>query len=461
MIDWIYRKLVIPGFESGLKRRETFRHYRDLEKSQWFDLQQIQSMQVERLKNLLEHCHRFSPWYRDRWAEHGITIDSVASLNDFQAFPITTREMMRDSASDIRSLAGNVSFVSKATGGSSGAPLQFIIEADANDRRVGATFRGYGWAGAYPGTKQSHLWGVNLNEVSKRQRWKDHLYQRWLYRRDVLNSFLMSDSNLGDYVERLNRSRPKILVAYSNPLFVLAKAIDEKKLQVHSPESIIIGSEKIYDHQREIIERVFGAPVFETYGSREFTLIAAECSQHRGLHVTSENLVVEIVDDQGQPCAAGQEGQVLVTDLFNTAMPFVRYAIGDRAVAATKSCPCGRGLPLLEKITGRQMDILKLPDGRKLPGAYFPHLIKDFSAIRQFQVVQIREDHLRLRIVVDNGWDEEQHRVLRDRIFSGMGDSSHLEIQQVDHIELTAAGKRRVVIGYQDVDSTTQSRIAG
>ena len=461
MIDWIYKKLIIPGFEAGLKRRQTFHHYRDLEESQWMDPQEIQMMQVERLNSLLEHCRQYSPWYRNRWSEYGIPTGSVTSLNDFQAFPITTREMMRENASDIRSLAGNVSFVSKATGGSSGSPLRFLIEADANDRRIAATFRGYGWAGAYPGTKQSHLWGTNLGNVSKLQEWKEYLYQRWLYRRDMLNSFSMSDSNLGDYVKRLNRSRPRILVAYSNPLFVLARAIDEQKLQVHSPESIIIGSEKLYDHQREIIERAFAAPVFETYGSREFTLIAAECGQHSGLHVTSENLIVEIVDDLGQPCRPGQEGQVLVTDLFNTAMPFVRYAIGDRAVAATKSCPCGRGLPLLEKIVGRQIDILKLPDGRNLPGAFFPHLIKDFNAIRRFQVVQTREDCLRLQIVVDDGWNEEQHQILRDRIKSGMGDSSRLEIQRVDRIELTAAGKRRVVIAYQDIASTTQSRIAG
>ncbi|PAY21318.1 capsule biosynthesis protein CapK [Rhodopirellula sp. SM50] len=461
MIDWAYQKWILPAFESGLKRRKTFHHWRELETSQWWPPQQIAALQVRRLRDLLAHCNAHSAWYRDRWADHGIDVDAVSSLDDLSALPITTRDMIRDHADAIRSRHPAIAFVSKATGGSSGAPLRFLIERDANDRRVAAAFRGYGWAGACPGTKQSHLWGVNLNTLSWRQHLKECLYARLLYRRDMLNSFELSESNVSRYVNRLNRYRPKVLVAYANPLFVLARAIEERGLPIHRPESIIVGSEKLYDHQRELIERAFGSPVFETYGSREFTLIAAECDRHRGLHVTSENLIVEVVDDDGNPSAPGEEGQILVTDLFNTAMPFVRYAIGDRAVAGTGSCDCGRGLPLLEKIVGRQMDVLHLPDGRHLPGAFFPHIIKDIPAIRQFQAVQTRRDVIRLQLVVDDHWNADDRDALRQRILQNIGDSSQLEIQRVDQIQLTAAGKMRVVIGYSGHHRSHPSRIAG
>ncbi|QEG02191.1 Phenylacetate-coenzyme A ligase [Stieleria maiorica] len=461
MIDWAYQNVIIRGFESGLKRRKTFPYWRELESSQWRSRRDIESLQVRRLRVLLNYCNTYCRWYRDRWAQHGIDVHGISSLADLRAFPITTRAMMRDNAADIRSSQNGIGFVSKATGGSSGAPLRFLIERDANDRRVAAAFRGYGWAGASPGTRQSHLWGVNLNPMSMRRRMKEHFYARLLYRRDLLNSFQMSDSNAGGYVERLNRFRPKVLVAYANPLFVLARAIDERGISVHRPESIIVGSEKLYEHQRALIERVFGSPVYETYGSREFTLIAAECDHHQGLHVTSENMIVEVVDDQGNAVAPGEEGQILVTDLYNTAMPFVRYAIGDRAVAAAGDCSCGRGLPLLEKIVGRQMDVLRLPDGRNLPGAFFPHLIKDISSVRQFQAVQTQPDRIQLKLVVDESWNADDGAELRRRIINTIGESSQLEIRRVDRIDLTAAGKLRVVVAYPDHRTVRQPRIAG
>ena len=461
MIDWAYRKLILPGFESGFKRRKTFAHWHDLEQSQWWDRSELESLQVRRLRDLLTHCHQHSPWYRHLWDERGLKVHAVTSLDDLRDFPITPRETMRDQADQIRSSDTGLSFVSKSTGGSSGSPLQFIIEREADDRRIAATFRGYGWANAGPGTKQSYLWGVRLGNVPRWKQWKTRLYDRGLYRRDVMDSFQLSQSNAEDYVTKINRFRPAVLVAYTNPLFALARSIEERGLRVHCPESIIVGAEKLHDFQRSQIERAFGAPVFETYGSREFTLIGAECEQHCGLHLSSENLIVEVVDDGGHPTPRGEEGQVVVTDLFNLAMPFIRYAIGDRAVAGFDQCACGRGLPLLKKVVGRQLDILRLPDGRQVPGEFFPHLMKDIVSVRQFQVVQSRPARIELNLVVDSDigrdWDDVACDSLRHQIICGIGDSSQIEINFVPQIELTKAGKMRVVVGYSD----ESGRVAG
>jgi phenylacetate-CoA ligase len=351
--------------------------------------------------------------------------------------------------------------VTKSTGGSSGVPLRFQIESDAIDRRVAATFRGYGWAGAGPGTRQSHLWGVQLGSVSRLQQWKTRLHLRGLYRSDYLNSFDLSDSTFSQFVSRINRYRPDILVAYTNPLYSLSRMIADRQAFVHRPKSIIVGAEKLYDFQRQEMERVFGAPVFETYGSREFTLIGAECDRHNGLHLTSENLIVEVANEDGSLTPDGEEGQILVTDLFNTAMPFVRYAIGDRAIAGFCECDCGRGLPLLRQVVGRELDILPLPNGQKLPGEFFPHLIKDFSSIQQFQVVQTAADHIEVKLVVDSGWHDGHRDSLRSQIVQQLGSSTKLSFKLVDEIPLTPAGKRRVVIGYKSSNLPLKTRVAG
>src|SRR5690606_35285097 len=205
-----------------------------------------------------------------------------------------------------------------------------------------------------------------------RQRWKDALYYR-IYRRQVANCFHLSEQNARQYVDQLNRYRPDAIVAYTNPLYALAQAVDRHGWKVFQPRSIVVGAEKIYDFQRELIERVFQAPVFETYGSREFMLIAAECDRHDGMQLTAENLLVEVLDEQLRATPADDEGYIVSTDLTNFGMPFIRYRNGDRAIAGWGTGTCGRGLPLLKKVVGRRLDMLETPDGRQVPGEFFPH----------------------------------------------------------------------------------------
>jgi len=195
-----------------------------------------------------------------------------------------------------------------------------------------------------------------------------------------------------------------------------------------------------------VLFRSFQAPVFETYGSREFMLMGAECDRHAGLHLTTENLLVEVLDDEGRPVSNGEVGNVAVTDLTNYAMPFVRYLNGDRAVAGWDTCPCGRGLPLLRQVVGRRVDTVNTPDGRRLSGVFFPHLLKDYPSVRRFQAVQDQPDHLELRLMVAPGWDSAQQSQVEQTIRQALGPAMRLDLSVVDDIPLTSAGKLQVVL---------------
>jgi len=448
MIEQAYRRFIIPGFESVLKRRKTFRFWKELDQSQWWSREQLEALQIQRLQKLIEHCFEHSPYYRQLWNSHGLSLRVLQSLAEFGKWPVTSRQVMRDHSDRIRSTAPGVKVVSKSTGGSSGAPLRFVIDREANDRRMGAAYRGYAWAGAAPGTRQTHLWGVTLRNPSHLRRLKEHLYSRYLFRRDMLNSFDLSDDCIPQFHERICRFQPDVLVAYTNPLYLFARTIEQHGLSAYRPKAIVVGAEKLHDFQRELLERVFAAPVFETYGSREFTLIGAECERHTGLHLTMENLLVEVVDEDGCPTPVGEEGDVVITDLFNVAMPFVRYATGDRAISGVESCSCGRGLPLLKKVVGRQLDVLVTADGHRLAGEFFPHLLKDYAAIRQFQVVQLQSDLVELKLVVDSSWRDDARESLRREVQKSVGKATRLLINEVDTIPLTAMGKLRVVVGH-------------
>jgi phenylacetate-CoA ligase len=443
MISALFRHLLLPGFETGLKRRNTFRYLRELEQSEWMDADSLRQLQFTRLRSLLLHAQSQCLYYRKQWDRRGLAPAQLESLSDFSRWPLVDRDDVRAHRMEMR--ADNVSrWITKSTGGSTGTPVTFDLDLNSNDRRTAAWHRGYAWAAAPPGTRQFYLWGVDLRPRTRVQRFKESLWNR-LHRKTVCNSFEMTHKCAPQIAARLARCRPHAIVAYVKPLYELARGLDEQGIQPYSPRSIVVGAEKLHSFERELIERVFRSPVFETYGSREFMLIAAECEQHRGLHITSEHLLVELLDDKDKPVEPGEEGNVVVTDLFNYGMPFIRYRTGDRAIASGRPCACGRGLPTLSRIVGRQLDIVRTPDGRIIPGEFFPHLMKDFRGVRAFQVVQQRIDSVTVQIVADAGF-EVVAPALAATIQQQLGPGVRLSIERVENIPLTAAGKRRVVI---------------
>jgi phenylacetate-CoA ligase len=445
MLQQLHRHVLIPAFETVIKRRKIFRYGKELAQSQWLSRQELEQRQLEGLRGLLSHAMQHCPYYRQAWSELGLDPQEVDGLEDFASWPVTGRETILENRLAMRAEVPGMRLISKSTGGSSGVPLRFDLDAGSYDRRTAAWYRGYDWAGAGPGTKQFYFWGVPLGAQPRWRRWKDRLYHR-LHRRLLVNTFELSDERVPALLARLNRHRPDVIVAYTNPLYIFARALDERGLRPFAPKAIVVGAEKLHTFQRELLEKVFQAPVFETYGSREVMLMGAECDRHEGLHLTMENLLVEILDDEGRATPAGEEGNVVVTDLYNYGMPFVRYATGDRAVAGWGTCSCGRGLPLLHKVVGRRLDILRTPDGRHIPGEFFPHLLKDFQEVRRFQVIQDNPDHIQLKLVLNGPWRRDNRSLLETEVRKVVGPAIRLDLDPVEDIPLTSSGKLRVVV---------------
>lgn len=444
MYGTLYRRVLLPLFERGLKGRQTLRYWREAELSQWWDASRLREFQLQALRNLLRHAAETCPAHRERFDQAGVDAGSLHTLEDFQRWPLMTREIIREQRLELRSIAP-FRLLTKGTGGSSGVPLQFDLDEASHERRVAMTHRGYGWAGGEPGTKQLYVWGSHVGQVPRWKQLKSSLHARF-NRHTMISCFDFRPETMRGHLERWNRCRPEVVVAYTGPLYELARYVEQHRLEVFAPRSIIVGAEKLHDFQRETMQRVFGAPVFETYGSREFMLIGAECERHSGLHLSMENLLVEILDDQGQPVPAGQEGNVVITDLFNYGMPFIRYVNGDRAIAGFEMCPCGRGLPLLKQVVGRQLDVLETADGRKIPGEFFPHLLKEFPAIRRFQVVQRDPSLITLRLVTSEAFTDSDRAMLTAEVVQKTGTETEIVLDFVDDIPLTRAGKLKVVV---------------
>lgn len=445
MYGQLYRHVLLPLFDGVVKGRQTIKHWQRAEETQWWSSTQLEEFQLKSLRSLLQHAAATCPYYGDIWREHGLSAQLVRSLDDFRAWPLITRETIRCNRARMRTTSQNLGRMTKSTGGSSGEPLQFDLDNGSLDRRTAMMYRGYGWAGGAPGTKQLFIWGTPVGNVPAWKRWKIDLHHRF-DRHLVLSCFEFTPEKMWEHFERMNSYRADVIVAYTNPIYEFARFLKRESLVPVAPRSIIVGAEKLYDFQRELIEEVFGVPVFETYGSREFMLIGAECDRHTGLHLSQENVFVEILNDDGSPTPTGEEGNVVVTDLFNYGMPFVRYVNGDRAVAGFDQCPCGRGLPLLKKVVGRQVDTLNTPDGRKIPGMFFPHLMKEFPTVRRFQVVQEKVEQITLKLVVEGGLTLTERELLLSEVRRCTGTVIDVQLQLVDDIPLTKAGKTKVVV---------------
>jgi phenylacetate-CoA ligase len=444
----LFRRALYPAYESGMRRRNTLRWLADYEQAQWLPAEQIARMQWDRLKQLLEHCHRDVPYYRRRWRELGVTPADIRNLDDYAQLPLLTKADIRAHFEELKSESLRDHLLYKATGGSTGEPLRFGYTRESNDRRTAVMWRGYGWAGSRMGRRTLFLWGGAVGHHSHAHRLKDRIYNA-AFARHVLNSFHMTESNLGDYVDVIDRYHPEIIVAYVSPLVRLARwMLATGRKPSFRPQGIIGAAEPLHTFQRDLIEQAFGCPVWNTYGCREFMLVASGCERRTGLHVNADHLLLELVrpGSTSAHVASGEAGEVVITDLFNYGMPFIRYANGDMATPSATACACGRGLPTLTRVEGRVLDAIRTPDGHILPGEFFPHMLKEVPGVQRFQLVQRQLDRLDLAIVRGTGFDDASLAFIRNEISKVLGDSVVVDFHFVEDIPLTASGKLRVTV---------------
>jgi phenylacetate-CoA ligase len=306
------------------------------------------------------------------------------------------------------------------------------------------TIRQFRYAGTDIGERQLRLWGGHLDRTRK----EDIAGGIKGYFNNIrfLSAFDMSDEAMNRYAYVERSFKPSLIVAYPSALALLSNFCKRKALKLHKPKVIITSGEMLYPEQREIIEEVFSAPVFNRYGSRQFSNIASECKQHKGMHVASDLFFVEIIHKSGKLAKSGEMGELVVTDLSNYYMPFIRYRTGDFAVSTDRACDCGRGLPLLEKIEGRSFDTIRTPEGKSVGGSFWTRLSRAVPGINRFQIEQKGLNGINFRIVPGPEWKIDFKSVLEEKIKANCGDNFNVTFLIVDDIPLAPSGKSRFII---------------
>ncbi|MGV3719585.1 MAG: phenylacetate--CoA ligase family protein [Actinomycetota bacterium] len=441
-------------YDERLARRKTFSYVDRLLETQWLSRAEVDALQWGELRRLLRHAYANVPFHRERLRMLGVTPDDIKTPADFARLPLMEKRDFSAHSDTLLARGFDPSeLFSNGTGGSTGEPMRYQLDRNSYEWRQAAHVRGNMWAGSGLGRREFHLWGEPMRPGSQAASVKKRMWH-WALNHHYANSYEMSPETMARYLDDLNRIRPEVVIGYSYSLFLFARYIADRGAKAWSPRGIIGTAEKLLPHQRETIETVFGARVFERYGCREVMLIGMECEEHHGLHLTSENLYVEVVKD-GRPARPGEVGDVVVTDLHNYAMPFLRYRNGDLAIASDRVCPCGRGLPLIEEVHGRTLDVLRSPDGRSISGVFVPMFFKDYPWVAEFQVEQTALDQIHVRIKPDAGFSEGLLPDLQADLQGRLGPQVRIHFSLVDQIPRSASGKHRPVISRLPIDSVS------
>ena len=390
-----------------LSRKNVYEYYKIYRKTQWFSKSQMELYKLDKFKKLINHCYENVPFYRNYMQEKRISPDMIRSLDHIELFPIINKEIIKDNYSQFIPININKlrNVKTSQTGGTTGNILFKRTDANTRSSTWAAFKRFEDWMGIEPGDKSlilmgGHVIGKNLIDQSRKA------IGRFLTNSIQFSPYDTSEKNIIDIIESLHSHNFVLIRSYSQFLFSLSKRIEKEGLSFNV-KAITTTAEPLMPEHRELFTRLFNSQIFDQYGCGEIGGIAFECDHHQGLHVTEERVILEVNENH----------ELILTDLDNFSMPYIRYWNADQVILDKNECLCGRKSQLIKKILGRTCDYIKGVNGEFLHWAYFWHLFFDSKIsskrdLKKFQVVQVNRHELLLRLVCDQLTDHEKNMLI-------------------------------------------------
>lgn len=408
---------------------------------EFWDLERLDEWSNQRLADILDRAATRVPYYRGQW-------NALAAKNDnawgsLANWPVLKKDALRTNKTTFLSDDVNPKrLYPEHTSGTTGTPVEFWSDrktlqawyalAEARWRRWYGVSRRDRWAiiggQQVVAFKQNEppfwVWNAGLNQL-------------------YMSALHIKPDFLSHYLDAIHRYKIVYLYGYSSSLYWLALAALDKKITLDL-KVVLTNAEPLYDYQREAMQQAFNCPVRETYGLCEMVCAMSECEFGK-MHLWTEAGVAEILDQNDQPVKPGESGRLICTGLLNEAMPLIRYEVMDEARFAPSDywCPCGRGLPVVDKILGRLDDTIVTKDGRKL--ALLDIVFGAHLHIKEAQIVQESLDLVRVRVVPASGWSEIDSREIKAAMRERLGEID-VRVEVVEEIERSFAGKLRVMV---------------
>ena len=397
----------------------------------------IQKTREKKLRRLVRHAYRHVPYYRNLINCVGLKPQDIKKLDDLGRIPLTSKSRLRD-LPDSEKTATNIDLSrcgSFTTSGTSGIPLRsYFTRRDSTMKNLG-WIRAFVHVGIKPRQKMAAF--VGRKTVKAAPSWYERL---GLWRRKEISSWEKPET----WVEELRRWKPDVIIGYVMTLRILAEHLEENAIKDIRPRAIIQSSALLDGPSRKFLEDAFRCPVIDIYGSDEGGCLAWECRECGGYHTSEDTVILEILKN-GRPAEAGEEGEVVITNLHSEAMPFIRYRQDDIAALSAKAPVCGRRFPLLEKIEGRIDDFVRLSNGEKISPHPFYHCLDFVPGIKRWRLTQVAADRLRVEIAADKDFADESRSLIDERLRGLTQNLMNIEIEIVDNIPVDPARKFRTV----------------
>lgn len=358
----------------------------------------------------------------------GINPSFICSIADLQKIPVTIKEdIKRDfPESIIPKQFNHNSLITKTTSGSTGEPFTVLLNTKYWDYSQAFLARALFAGGVKLRDKLAFFWYEPSYEKG--------FYQTIgiLRKKDIL--YTEHEENQLDILKKFN---PDIICGLPTVLSVIANLAEKRNVHI-KPRIVFTFGELLTEPLRKKIENAFSAEVFDQYASTEFNWIGFECKEHCGFHINAENFIVESVKQEDE------RNKILITDLNNFTMPFIRYEIGDTGILDDERCDCGRNLPLLKSLEGRQDDFITLPSGRLISPRMIGGSFESIRGISKYKIIQKKKDCIQVLLENNEATDSAKHWEVKNILKNILKEKVHVDVKTVDKIR-TNRGKSRVI----------------
>jgi phenylacetate-CoA ligase len=407
----------------------------------------LRQYQNERLREIVGYAYENVPLYHCKFSQAGLKPSDIETVEDLKKLPMTSKDDIRRNLREAVSQEYSVSRLqAHRTSGSTGEPLYFYISDVEDEYRKARHLR----ANAVCGQKLRDRYVTITHPLYFSQATR---LQRLLRFYAPMPVSVFDD--VDKQISTIEKLKPDIIDGYASSLLLLARRVEEKGVKTVRPRFLISGADLIDQHSRKYVEKVFNVPFYDQYACAELERIAWQCEERAGYHIDADSLIMEFVDANGEELSHGETGEMVCTSLFNHAMPFIRYRIGDVGqVSEEDTCPCGRTFPLIKIMEGRKDALIILPDGRAMSSFAFiaaMYQLSFYSEIEQFRVIQKKDNlfNFLIRLKKDSVDQKSAERELIElfrRVLNVNGDELTFEVDFVDSIPLDESGKFRIVI---------------
>ena len=413
-------------------------------RTQHWTIEQWRTYHNEHIPALIKQAYTNVPFYRQWFDAAGIKPEDIRTVDDLEKIPIVRKSDLIAHGADFRAInASEYAMIHHHTGGTTGTPCAYDMDRYSWALNWALKMRTFEWGGYTYGEDELGVMAGGSLIPGARGGWKNRL---WRY---VNNYYSMPASHLTieileQYYNYLKNNQVRFLRGYPSALTTLAEYIREHHGTLPM-QAVFTTAEMLLPHQRIIMEEAFQCKLFDTYGCGDGMGHATECEVHGELHVCEECSILQIVDENGKEVHDGEEGEIVLTALYNYGFPFIRYAPGDRAVKSEKKCECGRETKMIRVLNGRSSDNFKLANGKIINALSLP-FEELTDEVAQFQIVQEALDKVELLLVPKNEILPQRIKDFESLLAYHCGEGIQVMVRIVDHIELPHSGKLRYVI---------------